>query len=62
MPIFVASSMTALAASSALKPVVGKISASLLPIVAITSLPKNQSPTTKDIPNVTIAMFGICAD
>ena len=58
MPSLVASKMTVLAASSALKPVVGKISASLLPIVAMTSLPRNQSPTTNEMPNVTIATPG----
>ena len=39
--------------------VVGKISASFEPIVVMTSLPKNQSPTTSEIPKVTIAMLGM---
>ena len=59
MPSFVARSMTILEASSALKPVVGKISASFEPMVVMTSLPKNQSPTTSEMPKVTIAMLGI---
>ena len=58
IPSFVASRITVLAASSALKPVVGRISASLLPMVAITYLPKNQSQTTNEMPKVTIAMPG----
>lgn len=58
IPNCVASKMMILAPSSALKPVVGRISASFEPTVAMTSLPKNQSPATKDTPNISITANG----
>ena len=58
-PIFVATRITIELASSALNPVEGSIFASLLPTVVITSLPKNQSPTTRETPKVAIAINGI---
>lgn len=51
--------ITTLAAdSSALNPEAGCILVKLVPTVAITSLPINQSPATKAIANVTITMEG----
>ena len=58
IPSCVANKITILAPSSALKPVVGRISANFEPTVAMTSLPKNQSPTTSDTPNIIITAKG----
>lgn len=58
IPNCVAKSITMLAPSSAENPVVGRMVASFEPTVVITSLPKNQSPTTRATPNIAKAAKG----